>query len=72
MHSQKLKQSDIVTLKDAIKTHLELFKTTFQQNLKPKQRNLIHYSKIIETMGPVIAISEATFQFSPIWKHIIF
>lgn len=51
--SYEISELSIQRLERAIELHLELFKSTFGKKLIPKQHFLLHYARIIRTVGPL-------------------
>lgn len=51
--SQTISKNTITHLELLIKEHHELYCTLFQECLKPKHHNLLHYPRVISNIGPV-------------------
>lgn len=62
LHSLELTTDHLPALRNEISTHLNLYRMYFKKELKPKQHNLTHYSRVIETMGPVYPMNMLRFE----------
>lgn len=51
--SYEITELSIQRLDQTIKLHLDLFKKNFSKNLIPKQHFLLHYARVIRTVGPL-------------------
>lgn len=67
VYSHKINENDLTRLDGLVHEHLSSFINSFEENLKPKHHFLLHYSKVIRSIGPVIFLwamrMEAKHQF---------
>lgn len=52
--SSSINEKDINRFETLIYSYLETYKTIFNENLRPKHHFLLHYVRVIRSMGPVI------------------
>lgn len=62
VYSGNLTEKDIVELEKLIELHLTLYQKCFHAHLKPKHHFLLHYARIIRTMGPIKFLSTIRFE----------
>lgn len=61
-YSSEINEADLTTLEKDIRVHLESIQKTFKIKLTPKHHLLIHYCRVIRTMGPLIYMSMMRFE----------
>lgn len=66
--SCEITELSIERLERSVKLHLDLFRSTFGEDLIPKQHFLLHYARIIRTVGPLRHFNMMRFDA----KHLIF
>lgn len=54
VHSYSITESEIKRLEELVGLYLEDYKNKFNENLRPKHHFLLHYARVIRSMGPVI------------------
>lgn len=52
--SASVNESDVKRLEILVQSYLEDYKKIFNENLRPKHHFLLHYARVIRSMGPVI------------------
>lgn len=68
VHSAEISIENLDELQDAISTLLTSIQTNFKKKLTPKLHNLLHYVRIIKSMGPVCYMNIIRFES----KHRVF
>lgn len=66
--SYEITELSIKSLESSIKLHLDLFRSTFPENLIPKQHFLLHYARTIRAVGPLRYFNMMRFDA----KHLVF
>lgn len=54
IYSSEITEEDLTNLENEVHIHLSSFQHIFEQTLKPKQHNMLHYAEIIRKMGPLV------------------
>lgn len=71
--SDEISETDLTRLSDLTMTHLQCYQIYFNQALKPKHHFMLHYERVIKSMGPVVRFwamrMEAKHQF---FKQIVY
>lgn len=62
VYSGKIAESDLEQLDKEVETNLTTFKQLFNSNLIPKQHIMLHYSRVIRLMGPLVHMDMARFE----------
>lgn len=56
------KESDILNLEKSVSEMNQMYTSLFHQTLKPKHHNLTHYSRLVQSFGPLRYISSMRFE----------
>lgn len=68
VHSVELNTEDLDVLQKEVSSHLNTIKTNFDSQLIAKHHNLVHYVRVIKSMGPTVYMNTIRFES----KHKVF
>ncbi|KAK5642055.1 hypothetical protein RI129_008222 [Pyrocoelia pectoralis] len=68
-HFDTLGQKSLLT--NLASQHHKLYQELFHLNLKPRHHNLLHYTLIIRTVGPLYQMKTLSFELSMLYANVV-